>query len=458
VSYGNWSQPGSPHVGDQLELLAKQQLKPVWLTRADIESNLERRETRAPVVACPRPQASTLRSRDCFGLWLLAIAAAAAVGTHGIVYWDAGDYVRLALDGGTSGLALGRPLFLFVSRLVLATGVDPLNAEFVLRWFWTAVGATAAPALAVLASRLDLNRSAAIAAGLALALSPSFAHTNHQVLTDTPALALSIAALIAATYSQAIAAGLLLAAAIATRETVRRAHRRHRDPSRPEGGLAMLVVAVALAAILLVFPPPGLASWWQLMSQSTVARAATPSGVFKSVLWVLAAGPVPVVVGIFVLARRPAGRWLVVSVPALIATGRAALLSRRIVQPALRARDRAARVLFRRRHLVVAAPAPVHGRAHRAARGGAVHHGPVAGDRGVWRDGRATHSESAGRRDCRAWSLLSAGPAGRQHLSARRSQHGLSGMGMAGRSVCRSRCRSRRRTPGGRGYFGKCLA
>ena len=28
----------------QLELLAKQQLKPVWLTRADIESNLERRE------------------------------------------------------------------------------------------------------------------------------------------------------------------------------------------------------------------------------------------------------------------------------------------------------------------------------------------------------------------------------------------------------------------------------
>lgn len=45
VSYGNWSQPGSPHVGDQLELLAKQQLKPVWLTRADIESNLERRET-----------------------------------------------------------------------------------------------------------------------------------------------------------------------------------------------------------------------------------------------------------------------------------------------------------------------------------------------------------------------------------------------------------------------------
>ena len=45
VSYGNASQPGSPHVGDQLELAAQQQLKPVWLTRADIEQNLERRET-----------------------------------------------------------------------------------------------------------------------------------------------------------------------------------------------------------------------------------------------------------------------------------------------------------------------------------------------------------------------------------------------------------------------------
>ena len=45
ISYGNASQPGSPHVGDQLELLSKQQLKPVWLSRKEIESNLERRET-----------------------------------------------------------------------------------------------------------------------------------------------------------------------------------------------------------------------------------------------------------------------------------------------------------------------------------------------------------------------------------------------------------------------------
>jgi acyl-homoserine-lactone acylase len=45
VSYGNASQPGSPHVGDQLDLFAKKALKPVWLTRQEIEQNLERRET-----------------------------------------------------------------------------------------------------------------------------------------------------------------------------------------------------------------------------------------------------------------------------------------------------------------------------------------------------------------------------------------------------------------------------
>jgi acyl-homoserine-lactone acylase len=45
LSYGNATQPGSPHIGDQLELFAQKQLRPVWLTRAEIESNLERRES-----------------------------------------------------------------------------------------------------------------------------------------------------------------------------------------------------------------------------------------------------------------------------------------------------------------------------------------------------------------------------------------------------------------------------
>jgi acyl-homoserine-lactone acylase len=44
IAYGNASQRGSAHIGDQLDLFAKKQLKPVWLVRAEIERNLERRE------------------------------------------------------------------------------------------------------------------------------------------------------------------------------------------------------------------------------------------------------------------------------------------------------------------------------------------------------------------------------------------------------------------------------
>lgn len=45
LSYGNATQPGSPHHGDQLELFAKKQLRPVWRTKKEIEANLEKRET-----------------------------------------------------------------------------------------------------------------------------------------------------------------------------------------------------------------------------------------------------------------------------------------------------------------------------------------------------------------------------------------------------------------------------
>ncbi len=44
LSYGNATQPGSPHVGDQLLLFVKKQLKPVWRARAEVEKHLEKRE------------------------------------------------------------------------------------------------------------------------------------------------------------------------------------------------------------------------------------------------------------------------------------------------------------------------------------------------------------------------------------------------------------------------------
>jgi acyl-homoserine-lactone acylase len=45
VTYGNASQPRSPHVGDQVDLAAKGELRPVWRARQEIEANLELRES-----------------------------------------------------------------------------------------------------------------------------------------------------------------------------------------------------------------------------------------------------------------------------------------------------------------------------------------------------------------------------------------------------------------------------
>jgi len=41
MSYGNSSQPGSPHITDQLPYLTRKELRTAWRTRKDIESNLE---------------------------------------------------------------------------------------------------------------------------------------------------------------------------------------------------------------------------------------------------------------------------------------------------------------------------------------------------------------------------------------------------------------------------------
>jgi len=45
ISYGNASQRGSPHAGDQLPLFARKELRPVWRSRAEIEPHVVRRES-----------------------------------------------------------------------------------------------------------------------------------------------------------------------------------------------------------------------------------------------------------------------------------------------------------------------------------------------------------------------------------------------------------------------------
>ena len=44
TSYGNSSQPGSPHATDQLPLLSQKKLRPAWRTRKDVEANLESKD------------------------------------------------------------------------------------------------------------------------------------------------------------------------------------------------------------------------------------------------------------------------------------------------------------------------------------------------------------------------------------------------------------------------------
>jgi len=44
LSYGNATQPNSPHLGDQLQMFTRKQLRPVWRQRSDILAHLEERK------------------------------------------------------------------------------------------------------------------------------------------------------------------------------------------------------------------------------------------------------------------------------------------------------------------------------------------------------------------------------------------------------------------------------
>ncbi len=43
-TYGNATQPGNPHIGDQLALYARNEMRPLWRTRKEIEAHLESRQ------------------------------------------------------------------------------------------------------------------------------------------------------------------------------------------------------------------------------------------------------------------------------------------------------------------------------------------------------------------------------------------------------------------------------
>ena len=45
LSYGNWSKKGSPHVEDQIKLMSRKEMRPIWKDRKDIEQHLEGKKT-----------------------------------------------------------------------------------------------------------------------------------------------------------------------------------------------------------------------------------------------------------------------------------------------------------------------------------------------------------------------------------------------------------------------------
>jgi hypothetical protein len=266
--------------------------------------------------------------RDSLVLFAVAMVAASTIGTHGLAYWDAGDYVRQALRSQPSGLLLGRPLFLFASRLVatvpLRLGWAPETLEPTLRWFWTAISACAPPLLASLVARLRFGRSAALAAGVALATAPSFAHTAHQVLTDGPALALSLLALVIAlprseearaslSPQRAFLAGAVLAAAVATRETsaVHLLALLAILSRKRWNVLAAIVASVAGIAIVIVLAKRNetMLGWLHAMARSSNKHPVTLRDLGLSIVWLLALGPLPVVLGVIELLAFARRRW-----------------------------------------------------------------------------------------------------------------------------------------------------
>jgi len=44
LGYGNWSKPGSKHVDDQLPLLSRKEMRPIWRTPTEIDANVESRK------------------------------------------------------------------------------------------------------------------------------------------------------------------------------------------------------------------------------------------------------------------------------------------------------------------------------------------------------------------------------------------------------------------------------
>ncbi len=297
------------------------------------------------------------RHADVVLLWLVAWASGMLMGFGAQVYWDSAGYVQQAITGQVGGLALGRPVFVWVSHgLVVAShalGVSLWHAERLLQVFWMCVSACSAPLTLLLARECGANQRAALLAGLAVAASPALAHVAGAVLTDGPALAATCWGLLLALRAlnparavvrpglRGLAAGLVLGLAVGMREQSLAqglvcalallgapAGRRVRFAF---GCLAGLVLAAGLPVLWAVVSQPEyvdtVRDWIQAMQSERDQRPYTIWDFRVFLIWLVTLGPLTTLAGLTAWWGQRARLWRIRSlafalcVPALLQLG-----------------------------------------------------------------------------------------------------------------------------------------
>lgn len=265
--------------------------------------------------------------REFFGFWLVALATTLAIAPAGPSYWDSFGYAAQSVTGQVGGLALGRPLFIFIGhqlvRLALGLGADVAFLEPMLRYFWTALAALSAPMMWLLAESLGLSRSASRWAALCVALSPAMAHTSGQVLTDGPTVAMVLASTwfaVRAGREGALSlwagAGVMFGAAIVFREPSV-AHGLvlaglvlvAKPGTRLKGALIATIAGLAFAGVWVAWAAqqPGwvdsVRNWVSEMQRERLDHPYTARDFTMYLVWLVTLGPVMLVAGVIGWAR-----------------------------------------------------------------------------------------------------------------------------------------------------------
>jgi hypothetical protein len=284
------------------------------------------------------------RQRDGVRLYVVAVAATIALALPTPVYWDTWGYVRQAIAGDVGGLGLGRPVFVLASQAIaavwLAGGGSAWHVEPVLRVVWAALACAAAPLTWRLALLCGLPPRAAVVAGLAVACSPAMAHVSGTLLTDAPAAALLLLALVSGARAAtgtgghgasssaagirrdtlfAAASGVALGLAIGVREQAMLgiiglallawgAPRARRARLSVAIGVSCATAVLVPIAFVLATQPGYLATvraWLDGMARDRALRTFSWRDAALALAWLGSLGPVVVIAAIGALARSP---------------------------------------------------------------------------------------------------------------------------------------------------------